>query len=74
MTYFADVIVTVQLVPEKLVHPVQVFRMNPGSGVAVSAMSAPFASIALHAPVPPEPHEIPVPATVPLPLTPTLSA
>jgi hypothetical protein len=71
VTLFTLVIETEQLVPEKLVHPVQVFRIESGPGVAVRVTVSPFASTALHTPAA---QVIPAPSTEPVPLTETFSA
>ncbi len=44
VTVFADDMVTVQVAPFVVVHPVQLLNSDVASGTAVSVMVAPFAS------------------------------
>jgi hypothetical protein len=74
VTFFAAVIDTLQVVPDDVVHPVQLFRIQSGAGVAVSVTLAPFGSIALHPSGVAALHAIPPPSTLPLPFTVTPSA
>jgi len=65
VTVLADVMVTVHVVPLTELQPVQLFRNEPASGVAVRVTVAPFATAALQPEVDPIAQEIPGPVTEP---------
>jgi hypothetical protein len=67
VTVFAAVTVTVQLAPLTDVQPLQLFRIEPASGVAVSVTVPPFATGAVQPSVEPAAHAMPGPVTVPVP-------
>jgi hypothetical protein len=72
VTLFAAFIVTEQVVELPLQAPPQLVKLAPLSGVAVSVTVAPEVWFTVHV-VSPEPHVIPPPVTVPLPVTETPS-
>jgi hypothetical protein len=67
VTVFADVTVTVHVAPLTLVQPVQLFRIEVASGVAVSVTVPPFATLVVHPTVEPAVQAMPGPVTVPTP-------
>jgi hypothetical protein len=74
VTLFAAVIVTVQVVPETLLHPDHDLKMASAAGVAVSVAVAPFATGSVQSPVDPVVQAMPVPSIVPFPDTTVVSA
>ena len=72
LTLFATSIVTVQVVSRPLHAPSQPMNVAFAAGVAVSVTSDPSSSFAVQV-LPPVPHWIPPPATVPGPVTVTVS-
>jgi hypothetical protein len=71
VTDLAPVIETVQVLPEKDVHPLHDQRMEPGFAAAVSVTlvaGVVFATLAVQPDVDPVVHEIPGPVTVPAPV------
>ena len=73
VTVFADVTDTVHVRPFTVVQPVQLFRIELASGVAVRVMLPPFATASVQSPVEPVVHAMPVPVTVPFPDTTVVS-
>jgi hypothetical protein len=67
VTVFADAIVTVQVGPFAVVHPVQLFRIEVAPGVAVRVTVAPLAMAAVQPAVDPVVQAMPGPVTVPAP-------
>ena len=68
VTVFAPVMETVQVSPEYIVHPDQVFRIESGPGSAVSVTVSPLATGSLQSPAEPVAQAIPGPVTVPVPV------
>jgi hypothetical protein len=67
VTVVAAVIVTVQVAPLVLVHPLQLANVEPVAGVAVNVTVAPWFTVSLQSVPQSIPQSIPVPLTAPLP-------